>query len=61
MTEIKSVQEMIEELLAEGVKQIEIARLADTSPEQISRMKGGQKPDYELGKRIEIVYLEHRR
>lgn len=59
MTEIKPVDEMISELLAEGVKQVDIARLAGTSPEQISRLKNGQRPTYELGKRIEAVYLSH--
>lgn len=59
MKKIKSVQEMIAEMLDAGFKQIEIARLAGTSPEQVSRMKTGQKPEYELGKRIELVYLSH--
>jgi len=59
MNDIKTVQQMINEMLSEDVKQAEIARLSKTSPEQISRLKNGQKPTYDLGKRIEAVYLNH--
>lgn len=61
MTTTKTLSEMILEMLGHGVKQVEIARLAGTSPEQISRIKTGQKSDYELGKRIEAVYLAHKK
>lgn len=59
MDDTKTLQQMILEMLDHGVKQVTIAQLARTSPEQISRIKNGQKSEYDLGKRIEAVYLDH--
>ena len=53
----KTLQEMVIELLNSGLTQYVLADLAKTNQPQIARIKKGQKSDYELGKRIEAVYL----
>ena len=50
---------MVIELMADGMRQPEIAAAVEASQPTISRInKKGQVPDYPLGKRIEAVYFE---
>lgn len=56
---MKSVQQMIAELLAMGITQDEIAKAAKVHQASISRIsRGKQSPDYEVGKLIESFYAE---
>lgn len=57
--EMKTLQEMVVVLLQSGMTQKQLADLAKTNQPQIARIKRGQNSDYELGKRIEAVYLSH--
>lgn len=56
---MKSVQEMLAELMAMGIAQDEIAKAANVHQSSISRIaRGKQSPDYEVGKLIESFYSE---
>ena len=56
---MKSVREMIAELMAMGITQEEIAKVAHVHQASISRIaRGKQSPDYEVGKLIESFYNE---
>lgn len=52
----KTAKEMLEALVASGLRQCEIAEIIKTNPPQVSRILGGQAPRYGLGKRIERAY-----
>lgn len=57
--ERKTLQEMVVELLGSGMTQKQLADMAATNQPQIARIKRGQNSEYDLGKRIEAVYLSH--
>lgn len=54
----KSLQEMVTELLESGMTQPQLADMVGTNQPQISRIKHGQNSEYDLGKRVEAVYID---
>lgn len=50
---------MIGELLAGGMTEQSIATAVDTSQPTIHRAKNGSNCKYEIGKKIELLYLSH--
>jgi transcriptional regulator with XRE-family HTH domain len=54
---MKSVRDMLNELIAMGIKQDQIAKAVQTDQSSISRIANGkQSPSYEVGKSIEQLY-----
>jgi len=49
---------MIGDLLAAGMTEQSIATAVDTSQPTIHRAKNGSNCKYEIGKRIELLYLD---
>jgi predicted transcriptional regulator len=56
------VQEMVKILLEEGYRQVDLAIEVNTTQATVNRIFHGSMPSYELGKRIENLYLkDHKR
>jgi len=56
---MKTIQEMIVEILSSGMTEAELARLSNTTQPSIHRMKKGETkdPGYTTGKAIESIFL----
>lgn len=56
---MKTVKEMVDELIQSGLSQPRIAELSETSQATISRIiHNKQKPSFDIGRRIESVYSD---
>ena len=51
------LKNIVEELIASGLKEHELAELALTSQPTINRIRNNQQnPSYDLGKRLEVLH-----
>lgn len=58
---VVTVQTMVLELLDSGMSEGQLANKVDSNQPTIHRIKNGSKTNYELGKKIEALYLDLRK